>query len=143
MTQYDLIPTPSPAPELPSDREVSDLQQDREPTCYSVTDRVHTLPAGLWDSDVVSTYEFLNTVSGVFVRIRSPLNVVMETEWIVRRKSSGEEDGEESQEWELVEDVMIKCSRFLVGVVKSTCESGWEGIHAKMMDRLKEESDTA
>src|SRR5690242_18984250 len=35
--------------------------------CYSVTDVVQTLPAGLWDSYVVSTYEFTNTETGIFV----------------------------------------------------------------------------
>lgn len=159
-THHELIPAsslPSPAPELPPDREVRDLKGSEGPTLYSVTDRVHTLPAGLWDSDVVSTYEFFNTVSGIFVRIRSPLNVVMETEWIVRRRGTGTGTGEsgsgsdedkgegggddgveESDEWELVEDVVIKCSRFLVGVVKSTCENGWESIHETMMNKLKE-----
>ena len=112
-------------PVLPQGRGVSAVAPAR---CYSVTDRVHALPAGLWDSDVVSTYEFINIERGVFVRIRSPLNTTMETVWEVRQTDDGGA--------ELVEDIVISCSRLLMGVVKSTCETGWRGIHDKMVGEM-------
>ena len=40
--------------------------------------------------------------------------------------------------FEIVEDVVIKSSRFLVGVVKNACETGWKGIHAKMVKNLEQ-----
>ena len=128
MVNYELIATPAPAPSLPADRGVTAVAK---PKCYKVTDKVAALPAGLWDSDVVSTYEFINIEKGVFVRIRSPLSVVMETVWEVKTNDAGETV--------LVEDVVIKCSRFLVGVIKSTCESGWRGIHEKMVKKLEDD----
>ncbi|KAH6898412.1 hypothetical protein B0T10DRAFT_472560 [Thelonectria olida] len=111
----------------PEDREVHPISP---PVVFSVTDRVHTLPAGLWDSDVVSTYEFFDLEDGLFVRLQSPLSVVMETVWYVR-------ESEDGSLW-LVEDVIIKCSRLLIGVVKGTCESGWKDIHKKMVEKIKE-----
>lgn len=137
MIDYVSIAIPSPSPTIPSDRSraVALPSSDSSPACYKVTDRVHALPAGLWDKDVESTYEFVNTEKGVFVRIRSPLGVMMETVWEVREK-----EGEEG-EWELLEDVVIKCSRLLMGTVRGTCEAGWKGIHEKMMIKLKEDHD--
>ncbi len=102
--------------------------------CYSVTDIVHTVPANLWDTNVVSTYEFTNTETGVFARIRSPLNVVLDTIWEIKG-----EDGK----LEMVENAFIQCPRLLVGIVKSQCEGGWAQIHAKMIDRLKSEATGA
>jgi hypothetical protein len=129
MIKYEAIDTPSdPTPAVPEDRQVVGVAP---PKCYTVTDKVQALPAGLWDSDVVSTYEFINLDRGVFVRIRSPLSTVMETVWEVRESESGQ--------LELVEDIVIKCSRLLVGVVKNTCEAGWKGIHEKMIAKLSEE----
>ncbi|KAK3329768.1 hypothetical protein B0H66DRAFT_586234 [Apodospora peruviana] len=102
-----------------------------ETKCYRVTDIVHAIPAGLWDTNVVSTYEFTNITNGVFARIKSPLSIVMDTIWEIQAGEDGA--------LELVEDVEINCSRLLLGVVKSQCEGGWEKIHAKMLGRLEEE----
>lgn len=126
MVKFEAVDGPAdPAPALPDDRGVTAVAPAR---CYSVTDKVHALPAGLWDSDVVSTYEFINVERGVFVRIRSPLNTTMETVWEVRQTDDGAA--------ELVEDIVIRSSRLLMAVVKSTCESGWQGIHGKMVEEM-------
>ena len=111
------------------------------PTCYRVTDIVHAIPAGIWDTNVVSTYEFVDVQDGVFVRIRSPLSVVMETFWEVRAVDAKENGDGGEKGLELVEDVTIRCSRLLVGLVKKECENGWEGIHAKMYKRLEDVRD--
>ncbi|KAJ2982742.1 hypothetical protein NQ176_g1191 [Zarea fungicola] len=129
MAKYEPIPTPQdPVPTIPEDRGV---KATGEPDCYKVTDKVHTLPAGLWDSDVVSTYEFLNVEHGVFVRIRSPMSVVMESLWVTRETEDGKV--------ELVEEQVITASRLLVGTVKSMSESGWKDIHASMMALAQKE----
>ncbi|KAK4105905.1 hypothetical protein N658DRAFT_417058 [Parathielavia hyrcaniae] len=104
-------------------------------TCYRVTDVVHAVPAGIWDTNVVSTYEFTDIRDGVFVRIRSPLSIVMDTFWEVR-EVDGDGDGEGL---ELVEDMTISCSRLLMGLVRGQCENGWGKIHAKMIARLEAE----
>lgn len=96
-------------------------------------DRVHALPAGLWDSDAVSTSEMVNLERGVFVRLRSPLSIVMETVWEVREVEGG--DGE----LEVVEESVISCSRFLAGIVKGQCEANWKAIHEKLLRIMKGE----
>ena len=111
------------------------LQSLGTTSSYKVTDVVNTLPAGLWDSNVISHYEFTNIENGVFVRIKSPLSIVMDTIWEIKK---GAED-----KLELVEDVSMYCSRLLVSVVKSQCENGWQKIHAKMLSRLKENAEGA
>lgn len=127
MTKYELIDTPKEKPTIPEGRKIVAIS---EPQCFKVTDKIHTLPAGLWDSDVVSTYEFLNVEKGVFVRIRSPMSVVMETYWSARESGDGKV--------ELVEEVSIFCSRILAGTIKSMCDSSWDGIHGTMVKKLQE-----
>ncbi|CAK7211003.1 hypothetical protein SBRCBS47491_000970 [Sporothrix bragantina] len=100
-------------------------------TVYRVTDIVQTLPAGLWDSKVVSTYEMTDTESGVYVRIRSPMSIVMDTTWTIVKAENGEQ-------LELIEEIVIYCSRLLMGTVKGLCEGGWQQIHANMIKRLTE-----
>ncbi|KAK2604788.1 hypothetical protein N8I77_007688 [Diaporthe amygdali] len=99
-------------------------------TLYKVTDIVETMPKGIWGSSVESSYEFTDIQLGLFARIKSPLNVVMDTFWSIEEKDGG---------LELVEACEIKCSRLLIGIVKSLNEGGWSKIHAKMLDRLKKE----
>ena len=100
----------------------------KPPVVYEVTDRISALPKGLWDSDVVSTSEFWDLEDGVFVRLHSPLSILMETVWSVRHGDGGD--------LELVEDVLISCSRLLVGIVKGQCDSNWKGIHGNVVKKL-------
>lgn len=117
--------TTPPDPPLPSS--ISPVNPTQS---YTATDVVHTLPAGLWDSKVISTYEFTDLERGVLVRIRSPMGIVMDTVWTIQSEGDG---------LVLVEDITIRCSRLLIGVVKGTCEDGWGPIHEKMVGRLKRE----
>ena len=151
MAQHELVPpsafaTLTPPPSIPDDvraqlrpppesagKGVEGKEEEEVlPTCYRVTDIVHAIPAGIWDTRVVSVYEFTLIGEGVFVRIRSPMGVVMETFWRVR-------DGEQGEGLVLVEDVTIRCSRLLVGIVRGQCEGNWRGIHGKVVERLEKE----
>ncbi|KAM3522100.1 hypothetical protein NHJ13051_005855 [Beauveria bassiana] len=128
MAKYEAIVAPAdPAPTIPAARGVT---ATGEPDCYRVTDKVHTLPAGLWDSDIVSTYEMIDVRDGVFVRIRSPMSVMMESLWLVKETEQGR--------LELVEEQVITASRLLMSTVKSMSEAGWEGIHASMIKKAQE-----
>lgn len=133
MVKYEPIPRPSKvvSPTIPADR---GLVAVGEPLYYTVTDKVHTLPAGLWDSNVESTNEFVKLDKGMFVRLYSPLNVVMETVWTVRETESGG--------LELVEDVLVKASRLLVGTVKNMCSTNWTTFHGKMVELMKQSSSS-
>lgn len=112
--------TPPPIPDT--------VKPVKDTESYKATDIVKALPAGLWDSNVVSTYEFTNISNGVFVRIKSPLSIVMDTVWQIQ---------EEEGQLELTEDISFHCSRLLSSVVRSQCENGWMKIHAKMIDRIR------
>lgn len=129
-------PSSSSSPPPESSTETTGAEDDDEvplPTCYRVTDVVHAIPAGIWDTRVVSVYEFTLIGDGVFVRIRSPMGVVLETFWRVR------EDADEGGLLVLVEDVTVRCSRLLVGIVRGQCEGNWRGIHGKVVARLERE----
>ncbi|KAI1213793.1 uncharacterized protein F4807DRAFT_409127 [Annulohypoxylon truncatum] len=119
-------------------REAYDLPPDLEPLgkpkvkLYEVIDHV---PNPVWSSSVVSNEEFVDLRDGLWVRIRSPLAVVMETRWTVReREADGEEGG-----LELVEDVEINCSKLLMGIVKSQVDNNWKGIHDNFIRQLLED----
>lgn len=129
MSKFEAIPTPDPTPSVPDILEVKPIAA---PDCYSVTDRIHTLPAGLWDSDVISSYEFFDLESGVFVRTRGPMGLVLETVWKIKESECGN--------LEIVEQVSITCSRLIMGMIKSSCEAGWKGVHGKMLERIEESS---
>ncbi|KAI0102330.1 hypothetical protein F4776DRAFT_648776 [Hypoxylon sp. NC0597] len=98
---------------------------------YEVIDHV---PNPVWSSSVVSKEEFVDLKDGLWVRIRSPLAVVMETKWTIRERKGGE--GEEEGGLELVEEVDITCSKLLLAIVKAQVDNNWKGIHGKIVDRL-------
>lgn len=83
---------------------------------YKILDVVPNVPKAVWGSEVQSTYEFTDVERGLFCRIRSPLNVHMEALWEIRDADDGG--------LELVEDADIRCSKLLLGLVKSQCEAG-------------------
>lgn len=94
------------------------------PTCsYKILDVVPNVPKAIWGSEVRSTYEFTDVEKGLFCRIQSPLNVVMEALWEIR-------DAEDGEGLELVEDAELKCSKLLVGLVKSQCEAGGKFLYS-------------
>ncbi|KAI1178707.1 hypothetical protein F4777DRAFT_536460 [Nemania sp. FL0916] len=109
---------------------------------YEVVDH---MPNPVWSSNVISREEFVDHGAGIWVRIRSPLGVVMETMWSIRETSTS--SGGEGEGLELVEDVVINCSRLVMGIVKGQVENNWKGIHTQIIDKLvkdtQEEKKTA
>lgn len=130
MSKFELLDLDTP-PEVP-ETVTSQARGDAKTASYSVTNVMHAIPAGIWDTNVVSTYEFTDITEGVFVRIKGPLSIVMDTLWEIKEREDGT--------LELEEDIVINCSRFLIGMVSSECENGWSKIHAKMLARLEGES---
>ncbi|KAM3551250.1 hypothetical protein ARSEF4850_007962 [Beauveria asiatica] len=110
MAKYEAIAAPAdPAPTIPAARGV---RATGEPDCYHVTDKM------------------IDVHDGVFVRIRSPMSVMMESLWLVKETEQGR--------LELVEEQVITASRLLMSTVKSMSEAGWEGIHASMIKKAQE-----
>ncbi|KAF2463247.1 uncharacterized protein BDR25DRAFT_307854 [Lindgomyces ingoldianus] len=119
---------------------------------YKVTDHMHTLPKGLWDTTVTFESLITNTDEGVEWVIKAPLGLVQSTRWRIVRAGEEEEEGkgrvvnggqdedmvekEEKEDWCLVEDVEIKASRLLVGTVRGKCEENWRGIHGRFVGHL-------
>ncbi|KAI1394240.1 uncharacterized protein F4822DRAFT_42697 [Hypoxylon trugodes] len=104
---------------------------------YEVVDHV---PNPVWSSSVVSREEFVDFKEGVWVRIRSPLAVVMETKWSIRERRKGKGDESEEGELDLVEEVEITCSKLLLSIVKAQVDNGWKRIHGKIIERLVEDT---
>ncbi|KAF2728148.1 hypothetical protein EJ04DRAFT_516806 [Polyplosphaeria fusca] len=133
---------------LPSDEAMPNTKR------YKVTDHMHTLPKGLWDTTVTFESQITNTDDGVEWVIKAPMGLVQQTTWKIVKTEDVEKDkegaaqgvdqqGEDTRakdkgEWCLVEDVEIKASRLLVGTVKGKCEENWRGIHARYVGHLKE-----
>lgn len=96
---------------------------------YEVQDHV---PNPVYSSNVTSREEMVDFADGLWVRVRSPMAVVMETTWTVREKSGGGE----GEGLELVEEVYVSCNRMLMGIVKSSVEANWQKIHDKIVARM-------
>ncbi|KAF2875569.1 hypothetical protein BDV95DRAFT_562194 [Massariosphaeria phaeospora] len=114
---------------------------------YKVTDNMHTLPKGLWDTTVSFESQITNTADGVDWAILAPLGLRQHTTWRLLRSEEVETGDDKNNsdkgntdgktEWSLVEDVEIKASRLLVGTVKGKCEENWRGIHAAFVEKLR------
>jgi hypothetical protein len=126
LAHYETLPSPPSAPNTKR---------------YKVTDNMHTLPKGLWDTTVTFEAEMTNTDEGIEWVIKAPLGLVQTTTWkVVTTASLGSEEGvngDQQGEWSLVEDVEIKANKLLVGTVKGKCEENWRGIHTKFAGHLQ------
>jgi hypothetical protein len=125
----------------------ADPSDDPRTKRYKVTDHMHTLPKGLWDTTVSFESHITNRDDGIAWLVKAPLGLVQSTTWrLVRSEEVGtgkervgvaDDVGGEGSEWCLVEDVEIRASRLLVGTVKGKCEGNWRGIHGKFVEHLK------
>ncbi|KAI1429964.1 hypothetical protein F5Y12DRAFT_709512 [Xylaria sp. FL1777] len=97
---------------------------------YEVVDE---LPNPVWSSNVVSREEFVDHSEGMWVRIHSPMGVVMDTHWSVRDDKKGG--------LELVEDIIINCSRLVMGLVKAQVDNNWPGIHKLLIGKLVKDAE--
>ncbi|KAF4587722.1 hypothetical protein GQ602_004415 [Ophiocordyceps camponoti-floridani] len=99
---------------------------------YQVTDQVPGIPKWIWNADLVSTYELIDIEKGVLVRIRGPLNTVVETVWEARETAEGGVT--------LASDLVIQCPRLVLGIVRGLCEEAPKRIHTKLVGKLREET---
>jgi hypothetical protein len=97
---------------------------------------MHTLPRGLWDTNVSFNAEITDVENGVKWVIKAPLGLVQTSAWSV--EPAEEKDGVEGEEGRLVlvEDVEIRCSRLLIGTVSAKCEENWRGVHGRWVEHL-------
>ena len=98
-------------------------------SAYKVTDIMNMLPKGIWSSNVVSTYLYKDIDNGVVMIIKAPLDVQMQTNWTLQERDGG---------LVLDEDVLITCSRFLMGTVRGQCDGNYASIHEKFAERVKQ-----
>ncbi|KAF2125644.1 hypothetical protein P153DRAFT_359993 [Dothidotthia symphoricarpi CBS 119687] len=104
---------------------------------YKITDTVHALPAGLWDSRVTFESEITDMDDGAEWLIKAPLGLVQKTTWRIIRAETLAEEERGQGEWCLVEDMEIKGNRMVVGFVKAKCEEGWRGVHGRFLAHLE------
>lgn len=130
LASYELLEKEVANPSIPTDR----IKAMGPTSSWKILDVVENVPKGIWGSNVESTYEFTNVEKGLFSRIKSPLNINMETLWEVRPAEDGEG-------LELVEEADITCSKLLVGIVKGQCETGGTFSPPPAYLTCKEEAD--
>ncbi|KAI0600305.1 hypothetical protein F4775DRAFT_79794 [Biscogniauxia sp. FL1348] len=135
-----LPPSDAAAAGLPPDLELVENGQGKgRVRVYEVVDHV---PNPVWSSDVVSREELADLRTGLWVRLKSVLGVVMETSWVVvEGEEDGDGDGEAGAGLRLVEVVRVSCSRVLMPLVKAQVEGGWKGIHEKIVKRMVEDAE--
>ncbi|KAK8140058.1 hypothetical protein PG984_000124 [Apiospora sp. TS-2023a] len=107
----------------------------REVKVYEVHDHV---PNPVWSSDVTSVEEFVDCAEGVWVRVRSPLGIVLETTWFICEKK----DGNRST-LELVQTLVCTCNRLLAALCKSQVDKGWHAVHDKLIQGMVEDRTAA
>lgn len=131
-------------PELAHYESLPEDPANPETKRYKVTDHMHTLPKGLWDTTVTFEAEITNTEDGIIWVIKAPLGLVQRTTWrLLKTETLARDDVEAMQgehgEWSLVEDVEISANKMLVGTVKGKCEENWRGIHGRYVGHLEGE----
>ncbi|KAK8120428.1 hypothetical protein PG999_004548 [Apiospora kogelbergensis] len=102
---------------------------------YEVHDHV---PNPVWSSDVTSVEEFVDCADGVWVRVRSPMGIVLETTWFVceidpKDKKNKNKDLPEGATLELVQTCECRCNRLLATLCKGQIDKGWPEVHEKII----------
>ncbi|KAI1634461.1 hypothetical protein F4809DRAFT_643491 [Biscogniauxia mediterranea] len=154
-TSHTALPSPPPPPDAssPAEQQQQLLPADLEELAVVVVDGekgekgrvrvrayevVDHVPNPVWSSDVVSREELADLKTGLWVRLRSVLGVVMETRWLVEGEEGVEGEGERGLR--LVQVVTLSCSRVLMPLVRAQVEGGWKGIHEKIVRRMVEDA---
>ncbi|ETS87051.1 hypothetical protein PFICI_00879 [Pestalotiopsis fici W106-1] len=154
LTDYKAVEAPTnPAPTFASYKVPAPVSAlaGANPTVklYEVHDHV---PNPVYSSNVKSNEEMVDFADGLWVRVRSPMGVMMETTWTVRERTDnktqeegggGENAAADDSGLELVEEVYVSCNRMLMGLVKSSVEANWQKIHDKIVSRMVEDAGKA
>jgi len=106
----------------------SDAATDPLVSVYDLTDE---LPNPVFSSTINSRLEYVNLERGLWTRVNSPMGVSLETAWIVKEGSGGA--------LELHQDIVISCSKVLIGTVKGNIEANRGGIHKLIKARIEKE----
>ncbi|KAL1840159.1 hypothetical protein VTJ49DRAFT_733 [Mycothermus thermophilus] len=147
-TDEDAAKQPSPTgpdiPDVVKEKLRSDSSDDKaqqppqlpEPDRYRVTDLVHAVPAGLWDTHVVSDYEFVDLpdAGGVYVRVRSPMGIVMDTLWEVREVAPEEQEDESGPGLRLRDGGDVNHGWVLEGSPGLVLVAGPDGLASEAVD---------
>lgn len=99
----------------------------------SVYDLTDELPNPVFSSTINSRLEYVNLEQGLWTRVNSPMGVSLETAWTVKEGESG------GGVLELHQDIVISCSKVLVGTVKGNIEANRGGVHKLIRARIEKE----
>ncbi|KAK8043733.1 hypothetical protein PG994_012571 [Apiospora phragmitis] len=109
---------------------ITPLALKKQVKVYEVHDHV---PNPVWSSDVASIEEFVDCADGVWVRVRSPLNIVLETTWFIC------ETKDKNGKLELVQSLVCTCNRLLAPLCKGQVDKGWRAVHEKLIQGMVED----
>jgi len=114
---------------------------------YKVTDIMQALPKGIWGSTVTFEAEMTDTEDGVKWVNKAPLGFLQTSTWrLTRTDMLHEADAaganiileSDKGEWALVEEVLIKANKLILGIAVGKCESSWRATHGKFAKSLQE-----
>ncbi|TLS31510.1 hypothetical protein PpBr36_02725 [Pyricularia pennisetigena] len=81
-------------------------------------------------SDIKSTYEFIDTADGIFIRVHSPMGVVMESFFTVQEKADGS--------LELVHELQGRCNKALAGIAKKDSDKNYDLLASIIVKNMVE-----
>ncbi|KAK8079265.1 hypothetical protein PG994_003072 [Apiospora phragmitis] len=94
---------------------------------YAVKDNYENPIMG---SEINSTYEFVATADGFWVRARSPMGTTMESTFTVRAAGDG------SGDLEVVQVCDCRCNKALMSIVKKDLDKNYTLIHETLAQRI-------
>ena len=97
---------------------------------YEITHAVPVLPFHLWDKSVTFKADFDPVEDGTDVVVYAPGDLIIISEWRTR--------GEDGGEMVLEEKAEVKCSVFVLPLVKPTHAKSHHEVHMAFLERLKE-----
>jgi hypothetical protein len=124
LSHYETLDPPANAP-------------DPKTKYYKVTDVMHALPRGIWDTTISFNAEITNLEKGVLWVIRAMMGFNQTSRWLIEPAEEEDKAKEPGCTLVLIEDVELSGSRLVVGTAKRKCEENWKGVHGRFIDHLK------
>ncbi|KAI9863893.1 MAG: hypothetical protein M1813_003545 [Trichoglossum hirsutum] len=137
VTSHHLVsPSDDVSSASPSDTAATTNPNTVTPLTYEITDAIPLLPGGLWQTETIYKAEFTDLPDGLRTVVHAPLGVEATARWSVGRgeEVDGGGDGDGNRAVWLKEEVEVRCSGFLMPVVKRMLKGSHEALHEKLVE---------
>ncbi|KAH7317259.1 hypothetical protein BKA65DRAFT_466228 [Rhexocercosporidium sp. MPI-PUGE-AT-0058] len=131
LSSYKPVTNPANPPTIPSHLKSKTTSSTKT---YAIYDKVENIPGGIWKSDVECIVEYTDLETGLFMKGKSPLSIVIETEWNVKENAGG------NGGLELVYESLVSCSKLIIGIIKGTLEKNLVEMMEKVVAELEKRS---